>query len=84
MTISLADNGAGISDGLRKTVFKPFVVGESSRTGKAGGSGLGLAITERIVRLHGGSIRLGEKREGISSEFLIELPRCEEGNIKKI
>ena len=84
VTISLADNGAGISDGLRKTVFKPFVVGESSRTGKAGGSGLGLAITERIVHLHGGNIRLGEKREGISTEFLIELPCCEDGNIKKI
>lgn len=84
VTISLADNGAGISDGLRKTVFKPFVVGESSRTGKAGCSGLGLAITERIVHLHGGNIRLGEKREGISTEFLIELPCCEDGNIKKI
>ena len=57
VVIHIGDNGKGIPEDIRETIFEPFVVGNRSRTsGK--GSGLGLAISKRIVEAHGGSIRL--------------------------
>ena len=55
--IHIGDNGKGIPEELRKSIFEPFVVGNKSRTGVKG-SGLGLAISKRIVEAHGGTIKL--------------------------
>ena len=52
----LADNGVGIPEEIRDSLFEPFVLGEKSRTGR--GSGLGLSIAKRIVEAHGGMIKL--------------------------
>ena len=55
--IRLGDDGVGIPEDIRDKVFKPFVVGDESRTsGK--GTGLGLSIAGLIVKAHGGTIRL--------------------------
>ncbi|MEQ8301619.1 MAG: PAS domain S-box protein [Hyphomonas sp.] len=48
--VSICDNGAGLDDDVKKTLFKPFT------TSKAGGMGLGLSICQTIVEAHGGSI----------------------------
>ena len=59
---------------LRKTLFLPFVTGDAAR-GSGHGSGLGLSITERILKLHGGSIRLNEAPEApLKTEFLLIFP----------
>ncbi|MCC3867860.1 sensor histidine kinase [Terrisporobacter mayombei] len=71
--INIADNGQGISKEIRKNIFKPFVVGEKSRTKK--GSGLGLAISKKIVEAHGGSIKIVYARKNYKTEFEIILPR---------
>lgn len=55
--IHIGDNGKGIPEDIRESIFEPFVVGNKSRTGVKG-SGLGLAISKRIVEAHGGSIKL--------------------------
>ena len=49
--ISVADNGAGIPESIRKDVFQPFVT-----FGKDEGTGLGLAVVQKIVRDHGGEV----------------------------
>ncbi|MEZ4219581.1 MAG: ATP-binding protein [Polyangiaceae bacterium] len=48
--LDVDDNGPGIPDDLRDTVFDPYV------TTKSEGTGLGLAIVKKIVIEHGGSI----------------------------
>ena len=54
--IILGDNGRGIPEAIRSTLFDPFVVGEKART--SSGSGLGLSIARRITEGHGGTLYL--------------------------
>ncbi len=58
IAIYLADNGSGIPMSIREDLFRPFVVGDESRS--SGGSGLGLAIAKKIIEAHGGEISLVE------------------------
>jgi len=53
--LSVEDDGQGIPEAERKTVFKAFARLDGSRNRETGGHGLGLAIVARIARLHGGS-----------------------------
>ena len=48
--VSVCDNGAGLDEDVKKSLFKPFT------TSKSGGMGLGLSICQTIVEAHGGSI----------------------------
>lgn len=50
LEISVRDNGPGIPDAVRQSLFEPFV------TSKPKGQGLGLAIVSKIVGDHGGTI----------------------------
>ncbi|MES2662417.1 MAG: nitrogen regulation protein NR(II) [Pseudomonadota bacterium] len=50
LSVSIIDNGPGISDSVKNTLFYPMV------SGRANGSGLGLAIAQWIVYQHKGSI----------------------------
>lgn len=70
--ILLADNGIGIPQKIRNTIFTPFVVGEASRN--SSGSGLGLSIAKKIVEAHHGSIQLLEPEPLYSTIFEIILP----------
>ncbi|MBP3240865.1 MAG: hypothetical protein J6M92_10025 [Oribacterium sp.] len=72
--ILFGDDGVGIPDDVRKSIFDPFVTGDESRkSGK--GSGLGLAISKKIVEAHGGFIHLRERSEtDHSTEYEILLP----------
>ncbi len=56
-TIQVRDHGDGVSETNLDKIFKPFFRVEDSRDRQNGGTGLGLAITERIIHLHGGSVR---------------------------
>lgn len=58
VTVTVDDDGPGISPERRESVFRPF---ESS---EAGGTGLGLTIARDIVRAHGGEIILEESPLG--------------------
>jgi two-component system nitrogen regulation sensor histidine kinase NtrY len=65
--IQVADTGRGIPPEDRDKLFLPFF----SRKGR--GTGMGLAIVHRIVRDHGGEIRV-EPQEPRGTIFRIELP----------
>ena len=45
-------------------------------TNRADGSGIGLAITRRLIREHGGSIKV-ESEEGKGTRFIITLAKSE-------
>jgi C4-dicarboxylate-specific signal transduction histidine kinase len=58
--VTILDNGPGIPDSIRWTLFDPFVT-----AGKPNGTGLGLTLAPRIAEEHGGSVCLEEaNREG--------------------
>ncbi|GAG87455.1 unnamed protein product, partial [marine sediment metagenome] len=60
------DNGCGIPEEKRETIFEPFY------TTKASGIGLGLPIARKIIEQHRGTIRVKENAaQGTSFEILI-------------
>jgi len=65
--VSIADTGCGIPQERLNRIFDPFF------TTKKKGSGLGLMIVQRIVREHGGLIKL-ESHVGQGTTFRIWLP----------
>ena len=71
--LRVADEGPGISPGLRKTIFDRFVQGDASasRSTRAG-RGLGLAFCKLAVEAHGGSIVVEGEKAG--TVFLVKIP----------
>lgn len=57
--IIVDDDGPGIPEDQRETVFERFARLDESRTRSTGGTGLGLAIAKAIVDAHDGSIAIG-------------------------
>lgn len=72
----ISDNGIGMDRETREKVFSLFFSSKG-----AGGTGLGLFIANKIVRSHGGHIKV-ESEEGKGSRFFVELPR-KRPNIKE-
>lgn len=66
--IRIEDNGPGIPESIRETVFQPFV-----SSGKENGTGLGLAVVERMVQDHGGTISI-EQTGASGTVFRVNLP----------
>ncbi|TDF35209.1 nitrogen regulation protein NR(II) [Alteromonadaceae bacterium M269] len=64
--IKIIDNGPGIPDEIRDTIFYPMV------TGKQDGTGLGLSIAQSLIEHHKGKIEL-DSWPG-HTEFCIYLP----------
>jgi two-component system sensor kinase FixL len=58
VTVEVCDNGPGMSDEVRKTLFKPFM------TSKSQGMGLGLSICQTIIEAHGGKVEAVPADEG--------------------
>lgn len=71
--ITVEDDGPGLPEHLRSSLFKPFV------TGRVGGTGLGLPICRRIIEEHGGSIEAADSELG-GACFKVKLPMPENGN----
>jgi signal transduction histidine kinase/pSer/pThr/pTyr-binding forkhead associated (FHA) protein len=66
--IQVEDNGHGIPPEKLADIFRPFVSTKGAR-----GTGLGLAVSRKILREHGGDIRV-ESMPGEGSRFTIRLP----------
>ncbi|MCC8180207.1 MAG: PAS domain-containing protein [Planctomycetes bacterium] len=72
--MTVADDGEGISDQVRETMFNPYF------TTKPGGVGLGLALVQQAVENHNGSITV-RSRPGEGTEFVIRVPLARGGAI---
>jgi len=78
LLVRVTDTGIGMTAPELARVFEAFAQGDHAEGGhRFGGLGLGLAITERLVQLHGGSIRATSPGRGLGSTFEIELPLAE-------
>ena len=53
LVVTVTDDGTGIPDDVKDTLFTPF-----ARSSRPGGSGLGLAIVRETLHAHGGDILL--------------------------
>lgn len=71
ISLSVADEGIGISDEDKKHVFDRYF--RTRNTGKVQGTGRGLWITRNIVKEEGGSLSV-EDNPGGGSVFRIHLP----------
>lgn len=58
--ISVADNGAGISDGEKSKIFQMFYTGSNPIADSRRSLGLGLSLCKSIVTAHGGEISVSD------------------------
>lgn len=65
--LEICDNGTGIDESDKETIFEPFV------TTRSKGTGLGLAIVKRIIEQHNGTISM-ENNNGTGTCVVITLP----------
>lgn len=63
VVIEVADQGPGIPENEIDHLLRPFTRMDSAR-GQANGSGLGLAIVNRIIKQHGGKLRMINRKSG--------------------
>jgi two-component system OmpR family sensor kinase len=70
--VTVTDDGPGIPENLRSTLFERFARGDSSRFRGTGSTGLGLAIARAVVTAHRGEI-IVESRDGFT-RFRVSLP----------
>ena len=61
--LAVRDNGIGIAPEMLSRVFDLFVQGEAGRDRDEGGLGIGLALVRKISEMHGGSVRVEERRQ---------------------
>ncbi len=74
VSITVMDNGCGISKELKEDIFKPYVAYHSE------GIGLGLYISRQLAEHMGGELRLEWSELGMGSRFVLTLPSCEESH----
>ncbi len=68
-TISVADNGAGISAEDREKIFRPFFQAKDNKPG----TGIGLSIVQNLVEAHDGEISV-ESEPGRGTRMIVKLP----------
>jgi len=73
VTISISDQGPGISPDDLPYIWDRFYRGDKSRARTYGGTGLGLAITKKLVQAMQGDIRV-DSQVGKGSTFTFTLP----------
>ena len=72
--VSVNDDGPGVPEESRNSLFEPFVRLDKSRDRKSGGIGLGLAIVKRYIQLHQGNVTITQSNLGGAS-FQLSWPR---------
>jgi signal transduction histidine kinase len=71
ITVSVKDDGIGMSEETKSRIFEKFYQADTSHSGK--GNGIGLNIAHRIATLARGEIQV-ESKLGKGSEFIVRLP----------
>ncbi len=82
ISITVKDNGIGISKEDLKHIFEPFFRAEKSRKRLLGSSGLGLTIVSELVKMHSGKISI-KSVLGLGTTVIISLPYREAHNVDK-
>ena len=74
ISIRVRDNGHGIPEQYRESIFQPFFRVDKSRSRAHGGVGLGLSLVWEIVLLHKGEIKIEESSDN-GTVMLVTLPK---------
>jgi signal transduction histidine kinase len=72
--VTVRDSGIGIPPERLDDVFEMFSQVESALSRSRGGLGIGLSLTQRLVQMHGGSIKAHSEGVGRGSRFQVQLP----------
>jgi K+-sensing histidine kinase KdpD len=72
IALTVDDDGPGIPEDLRESIFQPFQQGRN-RNPHSPGVGIGLSLVARLAELHGGRAWV-EEREGGGASFQVFLP----------
>ena len=59
VVLRIADNGPGVPESIRVTLFQPFI-----SEGKQSGTGLGLTLAHKVAQEHGGYVTLEDSKPG--------------------
>ncbi len=70
VSVTIIDNGPGVAEGIRDSLFDPFV-----SEGKQKGTGLGLTLAWSVAREHGGDVKLISSHPG-ETIFRLTVTRC--------
>jgi len=82
VSLDIADNGRGVSEAVKLTLFKPF----SSDKSKASGLGLGLTLAKMIADEHKASLNYNplkdeENTQSTGSVFTFTIPLADESRV---
>ena len=77
VSISVTDQGEGLSAEDQERVFERFYRVDAARSRHTGGTGLGLSIVKHVASNHGGEVTLWSQ-PGQGSTFTLRLPEMEE------
>jgi two-component system OmpR family sensor kinase len=69
VALRVSDDGPGVDEAVRESLFAPGTVGPG------GGTGLGLGIARRVARSIGGDVDLADEDGGGGAVFVVRLPR---------
>jgi PAS domain S-box-containing protein len=72
--IRVKDTGIGIPPAMLSRIFDMFTQVDRSLERSQGGLGIGLTLVQRLVELHGGTVKVVSPGPGKGSEFTIRLP----------
>ncbi|MBH2009601.1 MAG: hybrid sensor histidine kinase/response regulator [Xanthomonadaceae bacterium] len=72
--VSVADNGAGISQASSASIFEMFSQPDQGISQPQGGLGIGLSLVRQLVELHGGTVEVTSAGAGQGSTFTVRLP----------
>jgi signal transduction histidine kinase len=73
-TVTVSDNGIGISDRDKEELFTVFFRADNESTRAVSGTGIGLVTAKQIAELHGGELTL-TSNEGEGTVVHISMPR---------
>ena len=74
VTVSVTDNGPGISLDEQRRIFEPFYRVSDKLTDGVAGAGIGLSIARELARLHGGDLTLEPTPEGACFRVVLNAP----------
>ena len=74
LTITIRDNGIGLTEEVMPGLFTMFSQVNSAIDRAEGGLGIGLALVKGLVALHGGRVEVRSEGLGRGSEFILHLP----------
>ncbi|GAA1353361.1 sensor histidine kinase [Falsarthrobacter nasiphocae] len=80
VTVSVTDQGPGISPEDQERIFERFYRVDAARSRQTGGTGLGLSIVKHVFTNHGGDVTVWS-HEGQGSTFTVRLPQMDESAV---